>query len=432
MNTKTVLIAGAAGFIGPKVVKLFLTETDFRVLALDKLTYAGNKRNLEMALEEAKAQNAKNIDSRYEFIHGDICDLSVKGLVEAYNVTWLVNLAAESHVDRSIGGAPEFMKTEIQGTLNLLEIIRVVNESSSQIKKVLFVSTDEVYGSIDRKSKCEGEHWYELAMDEPAKIRQHVQEYLFREDQPLHPGSPYASTKAGADLLILSYVNTYGESLIPARITRGCNNFGPFQHPEKLLPLAICTLLKPRMTPNGNRPGYNRCIPIYDRGLAVREWLHTEDHARAMLTVLENGKPGEIYNVGSGQRCLNRDILIAVFKAVDRLCGAEFESLREACFDATGTRPGHDLCYAVDASRLRSLGWEPDNADLDSEVRTLVEWYDNNRDWWEPIWDSLEFENYWQSKYGEKMRQLADGSDRVQFDFYDETHWDRPLSDALL
>jgi len=414
MSMETVLVTGAAGFIGPQVVKLFLMETDFRVLVLDKLTYAGNRENLRMVLEEAKKQNAKDVDNRYEFIQGDICDLSVKGLIEAYNVTWLVNLAAESHVDRSIGGAPEFMKTEIQGALNLLEIIRTVNKESPQVKKTLFVGTDEVYGSIDRISKCEGKKWYELT-EKQSDLKAHIQQYLFKEDNRLQPGSPYASTKAGADLLALSYVNTYGESIIPVRITRGVNNFGPFQHPEKLLPLAICTLLKP----------HNRRIPVYDSGLAVREWLHTVDHARAMLTVLEKGEPGDIYNVGSGQRCLNLDILIAVFKAVKAICGTNFCTLKEACFDATGARPGHDLCYAVDASRLHKLGWQPKHVDLEFEVNKLVEWYDNNPGWWEPTWDSAEFEAYWQSKYGWRIREF-------DHELYNDTHWNRSLNDALL
>jgi len=430
---KTVLITGAAGFIGPQVVKLFLTQTDFRVLVLDKLTYAGNKRNLEIVLREA-AEQGVDAATRCEFIHGDICDLSVKGLIEAWNVAWLVNLAAESHVDRSIGGAPEFLKTEMQGALNLLEILRDLNDprrdSAVRLERALFVGTDEVYGSIDRISGCEGPDWYRLAQDQRA-LAEHIQRHLFREDQRLQPGSPYAATKAGADLLIGSYFNTCrgpaGEPFAPVLITRGVNNFGPFQHPEKLLPLAICTLLKPRREPAGDHPGYDRRIPIYDRGLAVREWLHTADHAQAMLTVLAKGTPGEVYNVGSGLRCLNRDLLIAVFKAVGD--DTPFGSLAEASFDATGARPGHDLCYALDSSRLRRLGWEPQHTDLEAEIGQLVQWYKDHRDWWEPTWDRAEFEAFWQSKYGAKLRSFGPAPFA---DLYTPEQWDRPLAEALL
>lgn len=431
---KTVLITGAAGFIGPQLVKLFLTKTDFRVLVLDKLTYAGNPKSLEMVLKESQSmlkeggRGWREVSQRYVFVNGDICDLSVKGLIEAWDVEWLVNLAAESHVDRSIGSAPEFLRTEVQGALNLLEIVRRINdptrEQSLKIEKTLFVGTDEVYGSIDRLSGREGNEWYELARDEAA-LKNHIEAHLFKEEHRLQPGSPYASTKAAADLLVMSYHNTWPS--VPALITRGVNNFGPFQHPEKLLPLAICTLLKPRREPDGTHPGYDRRIPIYDHGLAVREWLHTEDHAQAMLTVLEKGKQGQVYSVGSGNRCLNRDMLIAVFKAAKKMgSDSSFGTLAEACFEAA--RPGHDLCYAIDASKLQGLGWNPTHSDLEREVVELVEWYASNPEWWQPVWDSLEFENYWQSKYGEKMKMFG----RKPYQFYNDQEYARPLNSALL
>jgi dTDP-glucose 4,6-dehydratase len=429
---KTVLVTGAAGFIGPQVVKFLLLQKDTRVIAFDKLTYAGNRKNLDFVLREVEGKGV-SVEGRYEFIHGDICDLSVKGLIESRKVNRLFNLAAESHVDRSIGDAPDFLRTEMQGALNLLEIIRTLNnpagEGGAKIEKALFVGTDEVYGSIDRNSGCEGEAWYTLTKDEAA-LRAQIHEHLFTEDQRLMPGSPYSSTKAGADQLVVSYFNTCrdkdGNPFAPIFITRGVNNFGPFQHPEKLLPMAICTLLKPRKEPDKDHCGYRRRIPIYDRGLAVREWLHTEDHATAMLTVAEKGTAGELYNVGSGNRCLNRDILIAVFKAVGD--DTPFSSLAEAAFNATGARPGHDLCYGADASKTRGLGWEPVHVDLEAEIASLVQWHKDNRDWWEPIWDSADFETYWQSKYGKTLTAFGDGP----FEFYTEENWNRPLQEALL
>jgi len=329
-------------------------------------------------------------------------------------------------VDRSIGNAHDFLKTEIEGTLNILEII---TDPKVKIERALFVSTDEVYGSIDRISQCEGTHWYELVENE-ADLRKVIKKNLFKEPDQLVPGSPYAASKASADLLVLSHFNTCrdpaGNRNAPLMITRGVNNFGPFQHTEKLLPMAICTLLKPQKMPSGDHPGYSRRIPIYDRGLAVREWLHTEDHAKAMLEVMKNGVPGDVYNVGSGLRCLNRDILIAIFNAV----GANtFKNLADASFDATGIRPGHDLCYAADASKIRNkLKWSSLHSNLEDEVKELVGWYKNHQSWWEPIWDSIDFNTYWESKYRKPMTEFGEGP----FEFYDTLAATRTLTAALL
>jgi dTDP-glucose 4,6-dehydratase len=420
---RTVLITGAAGFIGPWVVKFFLSQSDFRVLALDKLTYAANLENLHLVIAECQAAGV-DVASRYEFIHGDICDLSVKGLMESREARWLVNLAAESHVDRSFGSAQEFLRVSIQGVLNLLEIVLAL-----PVEKAVFVDTDEIYGSIDRISGKEGDTWFALAQDETA-LRGHVRKYLFREGDPMLPGSPYSAAKAGGDLLVQSYFNSYKDARqTPFAVVRTCgtNTYGPLQNPEKLLPLAICSLVSPHKTPDSDHPGYSRRIPVYDRGLAVREWLHVEDHASALWTCLERGGPGKLYNVGSGLRCLNRDLLIAVFNAVKKYADTPCATLAEASFPAN--RIGHDLCYAADSSRLREeLGWKPEHSNLEYEVEQLVKWYVDHADWWRPVWDSLAFELYWQSKYGAKSTEFGDGP----FEFYTEAQWNRSLNDALL
>jgi len=420
---KAVLITGAAGFIGPSMVEFLLSHTDFRVLALDKLTYAANLASLQMVISECAAAGI-DVASRYEFIHGDICDLSVKGLMESRRAAWLINLAAESHVDRSFGSAHEFLRVSTQGVLNLLEIVLAL-----PIEKAVFVDTDEIYGSIDRISGKEEEAWFALASDE-ATLHAHVREYLFREGAPMRPGSPYSAAKAGGNLLVQSYFNSYRDAKstpFPVVRTCGTNTYGPLQNPEKLLPLAICSLVSPHKPAGGDHPGYSRRIPVYDRGLAVREWLHVEDHASALWTCLDRGEPGKLYNVGSGLRCLNRDVLIAVFKAVKKYSSTPFKTLAEACFPAN--RIGHDLCYAADSSRLREeLGWRPQHDNLEHEVERLVKWYVDHADWWKPVWNSLAFELYWQSKYGAKSSQFGNGP----FQFYTADQWNRSLNDALL
>jgi dTDP-glucose 4,6-dehydratase len=441
MSMQTVLVTGAAGFIGPKVVGLLL-RNDYRVIVIDKLTYAarvehidGYERpiSLDMELDSLGSLGSLSVDQRkrYWFLKGDIADptTDLKKLLREEKVDYVINMAAESHVDRSTEGKPDFIHTEIYGTYSLLEAIRAHNESEARkIKRVVFVSTDEVYGSIDRSSGHEGKEWYALTDKEVSGL---IEKYRFNEETSLSGGSPYAACKGGADLLVGAYFNTFkwnrdnGEvdlEKMPVIITRGVNNFGPYQHPEKLIPMATCTLLS---------PFENRHIPIYDKGLAVREWLTTEDYASAIFYVMQNGKIGEVYNVGSGNRCRNRDLLLMIFEACRP--HTRFHDLASASFDATTTggiaRPGHDLCYSINCQKLRALGWQPQHAGhFQEKIQEVVEWYVENRDWWEPVWTGSDFTDFWNRKY----RKIMESDVSPSIDFYTEEQVKRSLQEVLL
>ncbi len=428
MSVKTVLVTGAAGFIGPQVIKILLQETDYHVIVVDKLTYAARVENgepLSIRMVLDALPNSINVDRRYSFVQMDIQDPHIKDIFEAAKVDYVLNLAAESHVDRSIGDTPEFLSTELFGTRNMLEAVRKQNAGSGHhIERAIFVSTDEVYGSIDRIAGREGAEWYALS---DAKVAELIQQHQFTERTPLAGGSLYASTKGGADLLVGAYFNTYKwnhatgapeSSRMPVGITRCVNNFGPFQHPEKMIPLTICTLLMP------NVGGVKRRIPIYDKGLAVREWIHTEDHARAVIEVLHHGDIGEIYNIGSGNRCRNRDLWQLLFEACREEANANgFPDLASASFDATTrggiVRPGHDLCYAANCDTLKShanITWAPRHInDFQNEIAAVVDWYKQHPEWWQPLWTSDDFSAYWNRK-SQALAEAATGP----FDFYPE------------
>ncbi|MFJ8957561.1 dTDP-glucose 4,6-dehydratase [Streptomyces sp. NPDC102381] len=316
------LVTGAAGFIGSNYVcgllsGLIPAPPDVRITVLDKLTYAGNPANLSPALN----------DPRLTFVKGDIADDALlEKLVPGHDA--LVNFAAESHVDRSIAGAQDFVHANVVGTHALLQAAL-----DAELPRFVQVSTDEVYGSIAHGS--------------------------WTEDSPLQPNSPYAATKAAADLLVSAFARTHG---LNASITRCGNNYGPRQYPEKLIPLSLTRLLE------------GRRIPLYGDGLNVRHWIHVEDHCRAVQLVLEKGQPDTVYNVGGGTELTNRDL---AGRLID-LCGSPAES-----FTYAPDRPGHDFRYSLDGERLRALGFAP-RIGFEEGLADTIRWYRENRTWWDP------------------------------------------------
>jgi dTDP-glucose 4,6-dehydratase len=327
------LICGGAGFIGSTFVRLRLNEHGDEVTVLDKLTYAGRRENLHDVID------------RVRFVHGAIEDPeAVADAVSGCDA--IVNFAAETHVDRSISGPEAFIVTNMQGTHVLLEAAR------GRELRYLQVSTDEVYGSIEEGS--------------------------FTEESPLAPSSPYSATKTGADLLVASYFHTYG---LPTVICRGSNNYGPYQYPEKLIPLMILNALA------GDR------LPVYGDGRNVRNWLYVEDFGRGIGHVLEHGTPGEAYNCGGPDECEN----LAVVARVLELTGAD-ESLIEYVTD----RPGHDRRYSLASEKLRGLGWKPQVRFTEGLERT-VSWYRDNAWWWETI-RSGAYREYYERHYGRALK----------------------------
>jgi dTDP-glucose 4,6-dehydratase len=327
-----ILVTGGAGFIGSHFVRHILRQhPSYSVVNLDKLTYAGNLENLRDVAD----------DPRYRFVHGDICDGKlVRELVQGVDA--IVNLAAESHVDRSIMAAGEFVTTDVLGTYTLLEAVR-----EFRIPRALFVSTDEVYGSIERGA--------------------------FAETAPLNPSNPYSASKAGADLLAFSYWKTYR---LPVIITRSSNNFGPHQYPEKVIPLFITNALE------------DQPLPLYGDGKNVRDWLYVLDHVAALDLLLHSGAEGEVYNVGGGAAVEN----IVLTRKILQLLGKP-ESLIRPVKD----RPGHDRRYALDQSKLRALGWRPVHA-FDEALAATVAWYREHGAWWRPL-KSGEFRTYYERQY---------------------------------
>ena len=328
------LVCGGAGFIGSHFARLRLRDHGDEVVVLDKLTYAGREDNLRDLTD----------DDGFTFVHGAIEDpMAVAGAIAGCDA--IVNFAAETHVDRSISGPEVFLTTQMNGTWTLLEAAR-----GHELRYVQ-VSTDEVYGSIDEGS--------------------------FTEASPLDPSSPYSATKAGADLLVASYGHTYD---LPAAICRGSNNYGPFQYPEKLIPLMVLNAL------------HGDPLPVYGDGKNVRNWLYVEDFGRAIGTVLERGATGEAYNVGGPDECPNLDVVRRILAHTDR-----DESLIEFVTD----RPGHDRRYSLSSDKARALGWEPQMR-FDEGLERTVAWYRDNAWWWEPI-RSGEYRAYYQRHYGRAL-----------------------------
>jgi dTDP-glucose 4,6-dehydratase len=330
------LVCGGAGFIGSTFVRLRVKEQGDEVTVLDKLTYAGREENLK---EVAEAPG-------YRFIHGAIEDPeAVASAIEAGQPDAIVNFAAETHVDRSIAEPDAFVKTHALGTHVLLEAARAAG------LRYLQVSTDEVYGSIEEGS--------------------------FTEESPLRPSSPYSATKTGADLLVQSYFHTYD---LPAVICRGSNNYGPYQYPEKLIPLMILNAL------------HGDSLPVYGDGMQVRNWIHATDFARAIGHVLEHGVPGEVYNAGGPDECANVDVV----KRIIALTGAD-----ESQIEYVTDRPGHDRRYSLSSSKVRALGWEP-RVRFEEGLEETVSWYRENAWWWEPI-RSGDYREYYERQYGKTL-----------------------------
>ena len=330
------LVCGGAGFIGSTFARQRLREHGDEVTVLDKLTYAGREENLaDIAGEDG-----------FRFLRGAIEDgEAVSGALDASGAEALVNFAAETHVDRSIAEPDAFVRTHALGTYVLLEAAR------ERSLPYLQVSTDEVYGSIEQGT--------------------------FTEESPLRPSSPYSATKTGADLLVQSYFHTYG---LPVRICRGSNNYGPYQYPEKLIPLMILNALQ------GDR------LPVYGDGKQVRNWIHATDFARAIGHVLEHGAPGEVYNAGGPDEEAN----ITVVKRIIALTGAS-----ESQIEHVNDRPGHDRRYSLSSAKVRALGWEP-RVRFEEGLAETVAWYRNNPAWWEPI-RSGEYREYYARQYGRAL-----------------------------
>jgi dTDP-glucose 4,6-dehydratase len=338
----TIVVTGGAGFIGSNFIFHMLdTHPEDRIICVDKLTYAGNLSTLKTIMDKPG----------FRFVKLDICDREgVNDLLKEEKPDAVVNFAAESHVDRSIQDPGIFLQTNVVGTGVLMDACRELG-----VGRFHQVSTDEVYG--------------DLPLDRP--------DLLFAEDTPLHTSSPYSASKAGADLLVLSYHRTYG---LPVTVSRCSNNYGPFQFPEKLIPLMIVNCLK------------DKPLPVYGEGRNVRDWLYVEDHCRAIDLVLRNGRVGEVYNIGGHNEMQNIDIVQLICKELGK---------PESLITYVADRKGHDLRYAIDPTKIRDeLGWMPETRFVDG-LRKTIQWYLDNRSWWEEI-ISGEYRGYYRKMYSAK------------------------------
>ncbi|CAN5516832.1 dTDP-glucose 4,6-dehydratase [soil metagenome] len=338
---KNILITGGAGFIGSNFIKYFLRNYGYNIINFDKLTYAGNLENL------SDIENAP----RYKFIKGDICDAKIVNKVLTENdIDTIINFAAESHVDRSILGSREFVITNILGTQVLLDAFKDL-----KLEKFLQVSTDEVYGSLPENKK----------------------RLKFTENTPIAPNSPYSASKASADHLCRAYFHTHK---LPILITRCSNNYGPYQFPEKLIPLMIAKAL------DGEK------LPIYGDGKNIRDWLYVEDHCTGIAAVLHNGKNGDVYNIGGNNEWYNIDIVKLILKKLGK---------SEEHINYVKDRPGHDRRYAIDSSKIMNeLGWAPKHQ-FPEGIEMTIQWYIDNESWWRKVM-SGEYQKYFEENYTDK------------------------------
>ncbi len=337
-----ILVTGGAGFIGSAVIRHIIENTSDEVVNVDSLTYAGNLESLDMV-----AQN-----SRYQFEHVDICDIAALGEVfQKHMPDAVMHLAAESHVDRSIEEPGQFIQTNLVGTYNLLQVSRnyLEDKPPAECENFRFhhISTDEVYGDLEDDG-------------------------LFTEETPYAPSSPYSASKAGSDHLVRTWHRTFG---LPVLVTNCSNNYGPYHFPEKLIPHMILNALD------------GKPLPVYGDGLQVRDWLYVEDHARALYKVLTEGKPGETYNIGGHNEKANIDVVKKICALLEELVPEKPENINsyDELITFVKDRPGHDLRYAIDATKISDeLGWVPEES-FESGLRKTVVWYLENRDWWQRV-----------------------------------------------
>ncbi len=335
---KHILVTGGAGFIGSNFIRYILEREDYHLVNLDKLTYAGNLENLRGFEDHVN----------YGFIKGDICNRElVEHIIKEFRIDCIINFAAESHVDRSILGTEEFIRTNILGTNTLIEAAK-----RNGIEKFIQISTDEVYGSLG-----------------PAGA--------FTEETPLSPNSPYSASKASADMLVLSQHRTFGFSGI---VTRCSNNYGPAQFPEKLIPLMILNAMQ------------DKKLPVYGDGKNVRDWIFVADHASAILAVMKNGLPGEVYNIGAETEKNNLDVIKGILSILGK---------PETLIEYVKDRPGHDRRYAINPAKIRKeLEWQPENK-FEEALEHTVRWYMDNRQWWERVINK-DYLKYYEELYGSK------------------------------
>ncbi len=339
---KNILVTGGAGFIGSNFIRyLMQLHSGYRVVNVDLLTYAGNLENLE----------GIDLSPRYVFVKADICEKEgVEKVFREYSIDAVVHFAAESHVDRSILGPSVFVQTNVFGTSILLEAARQFG-----VERFVHVSTDEVYGSLGSAGK-------------------------FTEATPLHPNSPYSASKASSDLLALAYHHTFGTPII---VTRCSNNYGPYQFPEKLIPLMIANALN------------DKPLPVYGDGFNIRDWLYVEDHCSALDTVLHKGKEGEVYNIGGNNERKNIEIVKLILQELNK---------PESLITFVKDRLGHDRRYAIDAAKMKStLGWEPTHT-FEKGIRETIQWYLNHKEWWQRIL-SGEYQQYYSKQYSERLKK---------------------------
>lgn len=347
-----ILITGGAGFIGSHVVRLFVNQyPGDQIINLDKLTYAGNLSNL------------KDLEGKpnYRFVKADICDFDdMKSIFETLQIDSVIHLAAESHVDRSITDPFSFARTNVMGTLNLLHSAKEVWKGNYDGKLFYHISTDEVYGA--------------LGFDDAR----------FTEESRYNPHSPYSASKASSDHFVRAYHDTFG---LPVVLSNCSNNYGPYQFPEKLIPLFIHNIC------------YNKPLPVYGKGENIRDWLYVEDHARAIDLIFHHGRVGETYNIGGGNEWKNIDLIRVIIKTVDRMLGRE-AGASEKLITYVTDRAGHDLRYAIDATKLKNeLAWEP-SLSFEEGIEKTVRWYLDHQDWLASV-TSGEYQNYYRKMYGE-------------------------------